>query len=113
MQALLSVLLVFRVLPRGFSDRDLRDHRASPMGKTHHGMTRSQITYRFRRPRLNGVIERIAGIHCYRVTRLGWRTALYYTRRYNRILWPSPTQIVPIQVLDHTQLLRGFDQIDH
>ena len=32
-QALLSALVVFRLLPRGFSNRDLRDHWASLLGK--------------------------------------------------------------------------------
>ena len=32
-QALLSALLVFRLLPRGFSNRDLRDHWAALLGK--------------------------------------------------------------------------------
>src|SRR5207253_3649692 len=32
-QALLGALLVFRLLPRGFSNRDLRDHWAPLLGK--------------------------------------------------------------------------------
>ncbi len=111
-QALLSALLVFRLLPRGFSNRDLRDHWAALLGKAPDDMTRGQMTYHLRRLRLHGLIERIAGTHRYRVTGLGWRTALFCTRAYNRILRPGLAQIVPIEVLDDTQLRRGFDQID-
>ena len=43
---------------------------------------------------------------------MGWRTALFCTRTYNRILRPGLAQIVPIEVLDDSELRRGFDQID-
>ena len=111
-QALLSALLVFRLLPRGFSNRDLRDHWAPLLGKAPDDMTPGQMTYHLRRLRLHGLIERIPGTHRYRVTRQGWRTALFCTRTYNRILRPGLAQIVPDEVLDDSELRRGFDQID-
>jgi hypothetical protein len=111
-QALLCALLVFRLLPRGFSNRDLRDHWAALMGKAPDDMTPGQMTYHLRRLRLHGLIQRIPQTHRYRVTRLGWRTALFCTRTYNRLLRPGLAQIVPIEVLDDTELRRGFDQID-
>jgi hypothetical protein len=111
-QALLSALLVFRLLPRGFSNRDLRDHWAPLLGKAPNDMTPGQMTYHLRRLRLHSLIERIPGTHRYRVTRLGWRTALFCTRAYNRILRPGLAQIVPIEILDDAELRRGFDQIE-
>jgi hypothetical protein len=111
-QALLSALLVFRLLPRGFSNRDLRDHWAPLLGKAPDDMTPGQMTYHLRRLRLHGLIERTPGTHRYRVTRPGWRTALFCTRTYNRILRPSLAQIIPIEVLDDSKLRQGFDQID-
>ena len=111
-QALLSALLVFRLLPRGFSNRDLRDHWAPLLGKAPDDMTPGQMTYHLRRLRLHSLIERIPGTHRYRVTRLGWCTALFCTRTYNRILRPGLAQIVPIGVLDDSKLRQGFDQID-
>ena len=75
-------------------------------------MTPGQMTYHLRRLRLHGLIERIPGTHRYQVTRLGWRTALFCTRTYNRILRPGLAQIVPIEVLDDSKLRQGFDQID-
>jgi hypothetical protein len=62
-QALLSAMLVFRLLPRGFSARDLRDHWAPLLGKTPADMTSGQMTYHLRRLRLHGMIERIPGTH--------------------------------------------------
>ena len=111
-QALLSALLVFRLLPRGFSNRDLRDHWAALLGKGPDDMTPGQMTYHLRRLRLHGLIERIPGTHRYQVTRLGWRTALFCTRTYNRILRPGLAQILPIEVLDDSKLRQGFNQID-
>ena len=111
-QALLSSLLVFRLLPRGFSNRDLRDHWAPLLGKTPDDMTPGQMTYHLRRLRLHGLIKRIPGTHRYQVTIQGWRAALFFTRTYNRVLRPGLAQIVPIEVLDDSELRRGFDQID-
>lgn len=34
------------------------------------------------------------------------------TRTYNQLLRPGLAQIVPIEVLDDSELRRGFDQID-
>jgi hypothetical protein len=111
-QSLLSSLLVFRLLPRGFSNHDLRDHWAPLMGKSPDDMTPGQMTYHLRRLRLHGLIKRITGTHRYQVTRQGWRAALFFTRTYNRVLRPGLAQIVPIEVLDDSELRRGFDQID-
>ena len=79
-QALLSALLVFRLLPRGFSARDLRDHWAPLLGKAPADMTMGQMSYHLRRLRLHGLIERVPGTHRYRVTTQGGRTALFCTR---------------------------------
>ena len=111
-QALLGALLVFRLLPRGFSNRDLRDHWAPLLGQSPDDMTPGQMTYHLRRLRLHGLIKRITGTHRYQVTRQGWRAALLFTRTYNRGLRPGLAQIVPIEVLDDSELRRGFDQID-
>ena len=54
-QALLSALLVFRLLPRGFSNRDLRDHWAPLLGRAPEALTPGQMTYHLRRLRLHGL----------------------------------------------------------
>ena len=67
-QALFSALLVFRLLPRGFSNRDLREPLGALVGSTAQSMTPGQMTYHLRRLRLHGLIERIPETHRYRVT---------------------------------------------
>ncbi len=111
-QALLSALLVFRLLPRGFSNRELRDHWAPLLGKEAQTMTQGQMSYQLRRLRLHGIIERVPLTHRYRVTDSGWRTALFCTRCYNRILRPGLAQVIPKEAADDSSLRRCFDQLD-
>jgi hypothetical protein len=85
-QALLSALCVFRLLPAGFSNRDLRLHLAPQLGLRPEAMTTGQITYDLRRLRVRQLIERIPGTHRYQVTDLGLRHALFLTRAHNRLL---------------------------
>jgi hypothetical protein len=111
-QALFSALLVFRLLPRGFSNRDLRDHWAPLVGRTAQSMTQGQMSYHLRRLRLHGLIERIPKTHRYRVTDSGWRTALFCTRAYNRILRPGLAHVIPQDASSDTPLRRCFDRLD-
>src|SRR5262249_14955549 len=110
--ALLSGLVVFRLFPRGFSGRDLRDHWAPLLGKAPDDMTMGQMGYHLRRLRLHGLIERIHGTHRYRVTRQGTRAALFCTRVYDRLLRPGFAVITPEEAWDDSELRRGFDQPD-
>ncbi len=111
-QALFSALLVFRLLPRGFSNRELRDHWAPLLGKQAQNMTQGQMSYHLRRLRLHGIIERLPHTHRYRVTDGGWRTALFCTRCYSRILRPGLAHIIPGEALDDSPLRRRFDELD-
>ena len=58
MLALLSALLVFRLLPRGFANHELREHLAPLLGKDPSEMTQGRMTYQLRRLRLHGLIVR-------------------------------------------------------
>ena len=58
-QALLSALVVLRLLPNGFANRDLRALLALQLGLDPGAMTRGRMTYHLRRLRLHGLIERI------------------------------------------------------
>jgi hypothetical protein len=85
-QALLSTLCLFRLLPRGFTNRDLRHHLDPLLGR-HPGTTRSgQATYDLRRLRHHGLIERIPHSHRYQVTPTGHRQALFLSRLHNRLI---------------------------
>ena len=111
-QALLSALLVFRLLPRGFSNRDLRNHWAPLLGKAPEALTPGQMSYHLRRLRLHGLIERMPKSHRYRVTDSGWRTALFCTRIYSRVLRPGLGQVIPEEAAEDAALRRRFDQLD-
>jgi hypothetical protein len=111
-QALFAALLVFRLLPRGFSNRELRAHWASALGTTPESITAGQMTYQLRRLRLHGFIERVPRSHRYRVTDTGWRTMLFCTRSYNRLLRPGLAEVVPPEASADTLLRRRFEQLD-
>ncbi len=76
--ALLAALVVFRLLPDGFANRDLRAHVAPLLGRRAESMTAGQMTYDLRRLRLHGLIERIPGTHRYRPTSFGFHTAIFF-----------------------------------
>ncbi|MBV9904247.1 MAG: hypothetical protein JO346_06660 [Alphaproteobacteria bacterium] len=111
-QALYSALLVFHLLPRGFSNRELRNHWAPLLGKTPPSITPGQMTYHLRRLRLHGIIARVPKSHRYRITAEGWRTILFCTRTYNRLLRPGLAQILPSPATAGSTLRQRFDQLD-
>jgi hypothetical protein len=85
-QALLSAACAFRLLPNGFTNRDLRTHLAPLLGRRYEDMTSGQITYDLRRLRIHGLIQRIPRTHRYQVTDSGLRHALFLTRLHARFL---------------------------
>lgn len=91
--ALLGAIVVFRLLPDGFANRDLRAHLAPLLGVDAETMTAGKMTYDLRRLRLHGLIERIPHTHRYRVTDLGLRTAIFFTRAYNRLIRTGLAQL--------------------
>jgi len=111
-QALLSALLVFRLSLRGFSNRELRDHWAPLLGQASQTITPGQMTYQLRRLRLHGVIQRIPKTHRYRVTDQGWRTAMFCTRTYNRILRPGLAHVCADEPDSDNPLRHSFERLD-
>jgi hypothetical protein len=92
-QALLAALCVFRLLPHGFTNRDLRTCLAPLLGLEPGAMTCGQITYDLRRLRIHGLIERIPGTFRYQVTVTGIRQALFLTRLTQRLLIPGLAEL--------------------
>jgi hypothetical protein len=91
-QALLSALCVFPLLPHGFTNRDLRNCLAPLLGLDPEAMTSGQITYDLRQLRIHGLIQRIPHTFRYQVTPAGIRQARFLTRLTQRLLipaWPS------------------------
>ena len=94
-QALMQALLLFILLPHGFSNRDLREHLAPLLGLDPSQWRSGKMTYDLRRLRLHGLIERLPHSHRYRITEHGLRTAMFYSRVYNRILRPGLAMLSP------------------
>jgi hypothetical protein len=94
-QALLAALVVFRLVPAGFSNAELRAVLAPLLGLTPEQLTPGQMTYHLRRLRLHGLIERRPHQHRYQVTPRGWRLALFCTRAVNRLLRPGLAHVLP------------------
>jgi hypothetical protein len=111
-QALWSALLLFQLLPAGFSNRNLRENLAPLLGRQPADLTPGRMTYHLRRLRLHAMIERIPNSHRYRVTDLGLRTAWFFTRTYSRILRPGLGRILPELSTPNGPLRRCFDKLD-
>jgi len=111
-QALLSALVAFRLLPHGFTNPELRALLAPLLGLIPDQLTPGQMTYHLRRLRLHGLIERVPDTHRYYVTEFGWRVALFFTRTYARVIRPGLAHIIPdAPPLNHV-LRRRFDQLE-
>ena len=76
MHALLQALLIHRLLPRGFTNRELRTLIAPLLGKTPEDITAGKMTYDLRRLREHGLIQRIPRSRRYQVTDTGLHEAL-------------------------------------
>lgn len=111
-QALLSALVLYCLLPHGFANEDLRAHLAPLLGLDPSQLTPGKMTYDLRRLRLHGLIARIPGTHRYRVTPAGFRTALFFTRVYARLLRPGMARLVPAAATADPALRPYFDKLE-
>jgi len=84
--ALLQALLVHRLLPYGFTNRELRTLIAPLLGTTAEHITAGQMTYDLRRLRAHGLIERIPRTRRYTVTDTGLQNALLFTHAHDHLL---------------------------
>ena len=110
--ALFSALLVFRLLPRGFANHELRQHLAPLLGKEPTELTQGRMTYQLRRLRLHGFIVRLPGTHRYEVTQRGLRIALFFTRSYARVLRPGMAELTDMKLPPDTQLRHAAAQFE-
>jgi hypothetical protein len=76
-QAHWNALFVFRLLPKGFSNAQLRSHLTELLGKAPAPITPGAMAYQLRRLRLHGLIQRTPKTHRYQVTDLGFRAGLF------------------------------------
>ena len=80
--ALLQALLIHRLLPHGFTNRELRTLIAPLLGTTTEDITAGKMTYDLRRLRAHGLITRIPRTRRYQITDTGLST---------RCCSPTPT----------------------
>lgn len=111
-QALWNALLVFRLSPKGFSNSQLRHHLAELLGKSPDQITPGAMTYQLRRLRLHGLIQRIPKTHRYDVTDLGFRSGLFFSKVYSRILRPGFAFIQPDVAAKDSKLRRVFNAVN-
>src|SRR5246500_2862586 len=112
-QALFAVLLIFSLQPQGFRNRELRPLLAQALGLDNEQITQGKMSYDLRRLRLHGLIERIDGTHRYQLTVPGRRTALFYSRTFNRVLRPGLSQIAhPDLSPDSSNLSAAFHHLE-
>jgi hypothetical protein len=109
---LMQLLLLFRLLPCGFRNKELRQHLAPLLGKDPSTCTQGQMTYQLRRLRLHGLIERQPGTHRYQVTERGLRLSLFFTRSYGRLVRPCLGQVVAVPLPADTRLQQALAQVD-
>ena len=111
-QALLQALVVFRLLPHGFANRDLRPLLAQLLGIHPALMTQGRMTYDLRRLRLHGLIERIPGSHRYQVTDFGLKAALFLTRAHRRFVRAGLADLLDTGPPLPSALRRAFNRLD-
>jgi len=108
-QTLLHTLVLFRLLPNGFSNRDLRQRLQPLRGRP---TTSGSVTYDLRRLRLHGLIQRIPATHRYQVTERGLRYALFFTRTYDRLFRPALSTVLPDQAITPSALRSSFRKLE-
>jgi hypothetical protein len=91
--ALLQALLIFRLLPHGFRNPDLRGLLTQLLGQAPTEITAGQITDDLRRLRAHRLITRVPGTHRYRVTDTGLHHAMLITHLHTRLLQPGLAQL--------------------
>ena len=112
-QALFAALMAFRLLPEGFTNRDLRETVAPLMGLPVADYHRNRTTYDLRRLRLRGLVERIPHTRRYRVTEDGVRTALCYHRTHARVMKPVIAVSFDPAAHNTSRLRRVIDAFDN
>lgn len=108
-QALLAALVVFRLLPNGFRNRDLRGYLGPLLGIDPALMTQGRMSYDLRRLRLHGLIQRDPGSHRYQVTNHGLRIATFLTRVHSRLVRPGLAELLDDAAIP-TPLRRHLDR---
>ena len=84
--AWVAAMVVHRLLPHGFTNRDLRALIAPLLGTTCEDITAGKMTYDLRRLRAHGLITRIPHSRRYQITDTGLQHALLFTHTHDHLL---------------------------
>ena len=110
--AVLGALLGFVYLVAGFANRQLVE-RVGMLLQAPYGCR--QATYDLRRLKRKGLIEKIPQAHRYRLTSLGRRVAVLFTKAYGRVLAPGLSALdlqLPIDLSERSELSRSWRCFD-
>jgi hypothetical protein len=110
--ALLQALLIHRLLPHGFTNRELRTLIAPLLGTTTEHITAGKMTYDLRRLRAHALIARIPRTRRYRVTDLGLTHALLFSHAHDHLLRTGLAQLTDPDPPASTRL-RAADRAYH
>jgi hypothetical protein len=110
-QALFSVLVLFSLQARSFTNCDMRALLAQLLGLDPAHYPRGRMSYDLRRLRLHGLIERFPHSHRYEPTPLGLRVALFFSRTYTRLLRPILAAIAPNATPRHSPIRAAFERL--
>lgn len=110
-QALFSILVLFSLQFRGFTNQEVRARLAQLLGQDPANYSVGRITYDLRRLRLHGIILRIPKSHRYQLTPSGLRIALFFSRTYARLLRPALAQVMPAAPPGNSRLQTLFNQL--
>jgi hypothetical protein len=91
--ALLQALLIHRLLPHGFTNRDLRALVAPLLGTRPEDITAGKMTYDLRRLRAHGLIARLPRSRRYQITDTGLQHALLFTHAHDHLLRTALAEI--------------------
>ena len=91
--ALFTSLLLFRHVPRGFSNAELRHTLTPLLTCSAEDLKPGRMTYQLRRLRLRGLIERIPKTHRYQVSDAGLCTALFYLCSFTQVIRCNASQL--------------------
>jgi hypothetical protein len=111
----LAVLVIFSLQPQGFRNKELRPLLTHALGLDDpQSITQAKMSYDLRRLRLHGLIQRIPGTHRYKLTTIGLRTALLYSRTFNRVIRPALSQLTaPNLPQQKSKLATAFHNLEN
>lgn len=111
--ALFASLMLFRHVPRGFTNAELRQTLAPLLSSSAEDWKPGRMTYHLRRLRLRGLIERIPKTHRYQVSDQGLHTALFYLCSFSRVIRPTESELASPSIRDRLlcDLRQTFDRL--